>query len=477
MYRRTLGVILTTLGIAACGSDGTQYGRAGDVTFQSARLALTSSQGLNVLRLNDALLVESEAVSDALRPNTKYQLTVTNGASYQFVGGLLTDTTGRVPASTLAHDIGLFSDGVKVGDLLTVTLDDGTNRINGAIAVKGHLFLEGPGFAVDEVAPPNVYAADASGKAINAFVVGGADPGEVAGPVYAAGDSFPRNATVSIYVVRDRDQWKRRPFPARGETDLLAGPVTAKTDAEGRLPATNTGFAPKGSQDLGVYDIIVDVDRNGVFDWSASTKDAADGENKVGLTVQYSQAWLRSQASKHVIVNLAFNNASRDNGQYQNMYATGMVYAYVNPPTFNYRDDYHRTGIYVLIKHQSWTNFWNNPDPALDADPNVRGSRDLTPYSVTSGGGTGDFVVPAQPGCMNAPPVGLLNATSRAVDKNGADVKDFDIVFLPNQKDTNRLIYVPGTSLLDLNVNNSSSHPIDPTKIDDSIAKGFSVVK
>lgn len=470
---RILALVSIVALAAGCGTGDTEYGRTGDhVSFTAAALSLKSSSGLDVLRVGQAMTLQSLTTSDALLANTKYRVVVASSDSTIFEGDLLTDSRGTFSTSTLAHDVGEFEDGLGDGKALDVTLDDGVTSLKGQIAISARRLL-GAGWQIDEMDTPHVYAATSAGVAHNAFVVGGQDPGEVSGTVYVAGDHFPANVTMDVYVLRDRDEWKGYVFPAAGDPNLLAGPIEVTTDAEGNLAATSTGYAPQGAQDLGPFDIVVDVDRNGQFDWTMVAKDAADGENKVGFTVQYSQAWLRAQASKHIIVNLAYNSSSRQNGAYENTYSTKTVHGYVNPPVFNDRSDYHRRGLYVLVEHKSWEQFWNNPDPSLDAG--CEGCRDLKPFLANVGGGGGDFAVPLQPGCMNGPPVAILDPAANGTNGAGVEIQSYDLVFLADHKDKTSLIYRPGKDLLDLNMVSTNTQPLDPTQITDDQAQGFRV--
>lgn len=480
---RYAAVLALAGAVIACGYEDPEYGKSGSVGFGQAKLALKSSAGQNVLRIGQSLTLASVGLSDHLKPNTRYGFELDNDQTILFRGDILTDMQGRVPSSTLHSDTGEFEDDVKAGDTLVVKIDDGVTEFTGKIEVKARM-LAGTGWAIDEVTSPHIYSADAQGKAANSFVIGGKVKNEVAGPIYVAGDHFPPKTTVDVYVVKDRDVWKGQRLPTKGSKGYLAGPISVTTDANGKLPLTSTKWAPKGASQLGTYDLVADVDRNGVFDWSLTAKDAADGEDKVGFTVQYSRAWLKTYAGKHLVVNLAYSSSNRGKGTWRNKYSSGQVYGYVNPPVSNAQKHRKQSrGVWVLIEHQSWKDFWTNPDPKLDADPKVPGSRDLKPYLVNYGGKSGGFSVPLQPHCTNAPPRALLNAEATAKNRKGKVVKNFDVVFLAtgnkydktafqNPKET---IYYPGVSLLDLNVSDTSAKMVNPKTIKDGTAKGFSV--
>ncbi len=476
-------VVAAAFTLQACGGEDTDYGKTSAVGFGEAKLALTSSESDGVLRLGDSLLLQSKGIGDYLAANTRYRVTLSQADKELFSGNVLTDMQGQVHLQTLAHDIGEFDDGLKTGQNLAVSLFDGKNTIKGWIEIKDRLQLRGPGWGVEEVSMPHVFAADSKGNPTNAFVFGGKEEGEIPGPIYAAGDHFPPNQTVDIYVVKDADDWKNLTFPQPGDADYVAGPITVTTDSEGKLPATSTEFNPTAKEQLGPYDILVDVDRNGVFDWAVAAKDAADGLNKVGFTVQHSSAILLA-LGKHLIVNLAYDSSNRKKGTFANTYSGNTLYGYVNRPVFDKWNDLHKKAAWVVVEHQAWTEFWNNPDPNLDAE--CAGCRDLTPYMVSSGvdtvgsgsgdteAGGGDTVVPVQKGCANAPPAALANTQAGFINKQGKQVKNLDIVLISDFNHWKKLIYRPGTDLLDVNFNNTNIQLVDPQTIDDT-AKGFTV--
>jgi len=170
---------------------------------------------------------------------------------------------------------------------------------------------------------------------------------------------------------------------------------------------------------LGIYDVLVDVDRNGTFDHGFSAKDGADGEGKVGFTLQYGAAWLRTKlamTSKHLLVNLAYSCSSRSGGTWSNSYSSAdSIYSYVNPPVQS--GGKHGYVVKLLLKHQSWSQFWNNPD-SLAAGGSGAGRIAISDHVVQNTGGT------PQQGCTNSPPVKLLNGQMAP-----ANQRRFDVVF------------------------------------------------
>jgi len=387
-------------------------------------MAITNAEGeTDVLRVGTALSVAT-LPELSLKANTIYKVLVSNiNTNTQLASAeLLSDKTGLIPLSTVAHDLGEFEE-VGESHTLSVKISDKANAsvAEMTLPVTPHeVHFEGHGFSINEVQPPHVFTADKNGTALNSFVVGGApDPGEVAAPIYVAGKGFPTEVTkVDIYIVKDADVWQGKSIPKPGETGYVFGPIVGSLD-RGILRPTALSWQPTGT-DLGAYDVLVDVDRNGKFDYSFSVKDGADGEGKVGFTVQYGQAFYRARAAmegKHLLVNLAFDSSSRS-GTWANTYTkSSKIYSYVNPPVQS--GSRHAWVTKYVVYHQSWEKFWNNP------------------VKYTQGGGgaeriyIGDIVVQqtggtTQHSCTNSPPVAVINPEDLPID---ATPFKFDVVF------------------------------------------------
>jgi hypothetical protein len=420
MKQTCLGVIVFAL--ASCGLDD---GNLKKQNFGSSSMAITNAEGeQDVLRVGTALSVAT-LPELSLKANTVYRVVVSNlnTKSELAVAELLSDGAGAIPLSTVAHDIGEF-DGVGDTHTLSVKVSDKAKAVaEMTIPVTPHeVHFEGHGFSINEIQPPHVYSADQNGTALNSFVVGGPpDPGEVAAPIYVAGKGFPTEVTkVDIYIVKDADVWQGKSIPKPGEAAYVLGPIVGTLD-RGILRPTALGWQPTGA-DLGPYDILVDVDRNGKFDYSFSSTDGADGEGKVGFTVQYGQAFYRARSAmegKHLLVNLAFDSASRT-GSWANSYSkSSQIYSYVNPPVQS--GARHAFVTKYVVWHQSWEKFWNNP------------------VKYTQGGGgkeriyIGDIIVQqtggtTQHSCTNSPPVAVINPENLPVDGTANPFK-FDVVF------------------------------------------------
>ena len=448
------GALVLVAALGAC-SNGTETAQVG---FSSSAIVVWNSHGeADRLRLGESLALEN-VLSGTLEPNTKYsvRMSLRGGADIGQVH-LMTDLAGKFPVQTILHDVGEFDD-VRAGSTIDISLEAPSGKsFAGSITVDPER-LAGAGWDVEEAVPPHVFASDASGAPQNAFAVGATTlaPGEVGGEVYAAGDRFPADATFDVYVVRDADVWAGKKIPQSGDAGWIAGPVVMRSDAQGRLAPTGTGFVP-AREHLGVYDVLVDLDRNGSFDWSFSHKDGADGEQKVGFTVQYSQNWFKERTSKHILVNLAYDSASRDNGVWRNQFQAGApVFMYVNPPVMT---KYHAFGTKWIVKHQDWATYWNSSDPAA----NMGGAAGYGRRPV-DGIAVNNLVYKPQNGCTNSPPLMTFNAQVGQYDM----VIDFD----------NDGFYDIGRDLLDVWSGDATGGLVDPATLDAAPAAqrvGFTV--
>jgi len=569
--------------VLGCGLDSDDLRKQHDT---STSLAITNSEGeQDVLRTGTSLSV---ATSEQLllKPNTVYRVLVQNLSNQGVVAqaDLLSDALGLIELATVAHDLG-ENDGVKESDTLQVRVEDlkGASIMQTDIALIPHLVKAvGNGFQVNEVQPPHVFTSDGSGTPLNAYVVGALpDAGEVAAPVYVAGTGFPSGvSTVDIYLVRDRDLWKGTQVPRPGDADYVAGPLVAAVEAGALKPVAIKDWQP-GGKDLGPYDVLVDVDRNGVFDYGFSAKDGADGENKVGLTIQYGARWFRAKSAatsaklsvdaaqaaftaadeaakkaeaaavsggaqaqqlakqarseassakaqlqnakaasgkadaafnqsladdttaegefqkadaaaksaaasaqkagelvgateaaaaaykaalaaemsgKHLLVNLAFDSEARS-GAWKNTFTTSSkVYSYVNPPV--QRGEKHAAVTKLVVHHQDWSKFWNNPDLL------VQRRLYIADKVVQATGGT------VQRSCTNSPPVVIINPPALPIEPGQA--MKFDVVFDYG----NDGYYDVGVDFLDVVAHSESGELVSPTQLSampDSQIFGFQV--
>lgn len=601
MFRPTLIPLLAATMLLGCGADDPGYGKQG---FNNESLSIMNAEGeKSVLRTGTALSVRALGDDLKLSPDTRYTVKVKNINTGSEVSSatLLTDMVGNLELTTVAHDLGEFDD-VKDEDSIQVSVhsvETGDLIANATLPVTPHIpDFVGHGFQVDEVQPPHIYtcAADStepSGcKALNSFVVGALpDPDEVAAPIYAAGKGFPAGVTtVDLYIMRDADKWQGKDIPLPGDPAYIAGPIVATVD-RGVLRPTALTWTPT-KKDVGPYDVLVDVDRNGRFDYSFASKDAADGEDKVGVTLQLGAAYFRAKAdttkaslavdaaklgadaadkaatdaekiatgpdaiakaaearaeatkaqaehqnaktasataqteldkelvdatvcaaqakaadtaakaaaaaadkaaqlvndtkqaqaayeaqqkalaaamsSKHYLVNLAFTSGSR-NGEWSNTFSQkgGPIYTYVNPPMQS--GARHAFVTKLVVKHQSWSTFWNNP---AKVEPGGKGGAGRIPIAALVVQTTGGKL---QNSCTNSPPVAIINPTTLPIDDTVGLLK-FDIVFDYD----NDGYYDIGRDMLDVVAHTNSGNAItakDLVNIPDDQIYGFKVVK
>jgi hypothetical protein len=406
-------LVLLAAAFGACANES-QTARVG---FSSSAIVAWNSHGeAGRLRVGESLALET-VLAGTLAPNTRYTVRAsTRGGSPLAEATLLTDLGGKFPVQTILHDIGEFDD-VQEGSTVDIVVESPDGKsFAGAVQVDDHGRLGGVGWDADEAVPPHVWAADAAGSSRNAFAVGAAPlaAGEVGGELHVAGDRFPPDATFDVYVVRDSDSWVGKQIPQHGDPGWIAGPVVGHADATGRLAALKTGFVPARDH-IGVYDVLVDLDRNGTFDWSFTHKDGADGEQKVGFTIQYSQNWFKARTSKQILVNLAYDSPSRDAGVWRNAFQVGeKVFTYVNPPVMH---QYHARATKWVVKHQDWATYWNSQDPAANQGGVMGyGRRPVEHIAINN------ITFTPQNGCTNSPPLVTFNAEVGQYDM----VLDFD---------------------------------------------------
>lgn len=584
----TLAAVLLA---ASCGLEGPDYGKAGQ---GSSIMAITNAEGEDtVLRTGTAMNIEVPHTAGLLA-DSLYTVEVTNTRTGQLVASsqLLTDTAGNLERTAVAHDMGEFDD-VKDGDTVSVVIKDpGKAPIaERDIPITPHIpDFEGHGFQVDEVQPGHVYSADKAGQPVNGFVVGALpDPGETAAPIYVSGRGFPSGVSaVDIYLVVDRDVWQGVTIPQAGQAGHIEGPVVGTVD-RGVLKPVKLSWQPTG-KDLGPYDILVDVDRNGTYDYGFTAKDASDGEDKVGLTLQYGAAWWRAKksteaaklslkaaraaadaadaaatkaekiakgsqaqakaaqaraeataaqaeaskaaaahakargalgqtladdvtcqaqagladtaakqaaahadkatklvadteqatkafaakmkamaakmAASHLLVNLAYSSSSRTKGTWANSYnQSSRLYSYVNPPV--QRGARHAWVNKLVVKHQSWSKFWNNPERWTNGGKGKARIK-IDHLMVQAAGAT------VQKSCTNSPPVAIINPGALPVAQMGT--LKYDIVF-----DYDRDGYYDiGRDFLDVVAHTNTGKLVSASQLqglsDDQIY-GFKVVK
>ena len=441
-------------GCSATLGDGAedQIGSTADGDTALALISSTGEQG--ILRAGETLSIQSSALGTLL-PETIYRAQVMRGSALISESDVLTDPQGGVLLSAVLYDVG--EDGrVAPGDSLNVQLTDFFGDVHARTIVRldAPPSLQVSGWNVAEVAPPHVFAADATGTPQNAFAVGGAGAGEVVGPIYVAGDGFPEEVAgrqVNVYIAKDADEWRDQALPQAGDEAHVVGPVPVNVREDGSLEPTAL-LTPSLSQ-VGIYDILVDVDMDGRFEWSFSAKDGADGLAKVGFTVQYSAEWLAQRTSSHILVNIAYNSHQRGDGQWANEFQENdPVFLYLNPPVMH---TYHFKVTKWIVDHQDFDQFWNNPAMANDA-----GDVCFSEHSTVS------MAIITQTGCTNSSPTcfgPVPIGDSEGPGTDGYRSASFDVVFDRNGDGC----YTPGEDMLDIISNDTGG---DLVTVEDFLA-------
>ncbi|MEJ5251034.1 MAG: hypothetical protein HPY54_02770 [Chthonomonadetes bacterium] len=183
--------------------------------------------------------------------------------------------------------------------------------------------------------------------------------------VLVEGFGFPANQQVKVFVVRDREGWQG------GETltDETGGAEEVTTTAGGDLPRTtvwNSASRLGAAQTDGDFDVVVDVNRNGVYDRGV---DAINGLLATSFTVQ--QASRGRDTQGHLAVELA---ASTQGGFKDQFNITDSVGVWVNPPSRPLLPG-RMVRKYVVLHKDSWQN------GDLLVDVTGRPDSDITRYA------------------------------------------------------------------------------------------------
>lgn len=170
-------------------------------------------------------------------------------------------------------------------------------------------------------------------------------------PVYAQGQGFPDNTQVAIYVVEDQWEWEF----CEPLFDVSGGAEMVGTTQFGGITNTCIWTSPTTTE-IGTYDIVVDVDLNGIY----SVADALFSERIVGFTVAK-----EATRGNHIEDDIAAEYVGwPDYGSNKDYFNIGeKVYAYVNPSSRSNIPPGSRADIYVYLDR-----LWNDGDPLSDAD-------------------------------------------------------------------------------------------------------------
>lgn len=188
----------------------------------------------------------------------------------------------------------------------------------------------------------------------------------------------------------------------------------------------------------------------------------------------YKAAVAAAMSSKHLLVNLAYDSKS-GNGTWKNVYTVNdKIFTYVNPPVQSGAK--HAFVTKVVVNHQSWNSFWNNPDVIEAGGRGGNGRIKISDLTVKDA--NGEKQLPGgttQHSCTNSPPVAIINPEALPLDANGGTMK-FDIVFDYD----NDGYYDIGVDFLDVIANKADGalkSAKDLVGVDDNQIFGFEVTK
>jgi hypothetical protein len=144
-----------------------------------------------------------------------------------------------------------------------------TSSENGNLTIQNLIVRDYPLILRLERAEATIETCDSTGLSRNVF--------NLTETVYVNGTGFSPSATYEICVVNDVALWSDgMEIPAR----ILGTATTVSSDSSGNIPPT---AAWGGGLNLGKYDIVVDVDGNGVYDEEIDALDNDDIEVTAGF--------------------------------------------------------------------------------------------------------------------------------------------------------------------------------------------------
>ena len=395
---------ITDLG-EACDPPGSIAQCAGRATCSSScqcPTTLTDSAGIGTNTIQSASSVAG-SVAD-LAPYGQYDLRVRrhDGTEVAYLR-LTADGSGTIPLTILAYNLAAGTYTVEVRGIATSV---------------GNVELT---FVVsDVVAKPQGLPSDAGGTLRTSY-----DPGE---DVYLSGRGFIPSTQVDLYVVTDQAAWvggdvlidrsgtipATEPDPglprARDAVEFSGTADTVTVAADGTIPPTRLWESVEGVG--GVFDVVVDVDRNGIFDPAV---DAVTDHLTTGFVIQVSSAPALGRAiGDDLLANLSHDRSCRTRDQYT---PADDVRVLINP-TVRMQLGGDRTVKKYIVAHQLT---WTAGDPLVD----VSGAN--SPWDADT----------VQTGCTNEGCVLTWPAPLTA--------GEYDVVIDVNRNDH----YDPGVDILD----------------------------
>lgn len=422
---------------------------------------LTDSQG-KPLANNQVDAGRSVITSlSGLKPYTQYDIfvfgppqtltsTAPDGRRVTAYLRLTTDAGGQIPPTILDYDL---TEGTYNLEIVEV----GAGRDGSSSRQQPILQTS---FQANPLAPsvPFVFIQNAQGIAIRSFAPG-AD-------VYVRGQGLPPNKNVDLYVVQDQAVWETGdplvdlsgvgdvlPIPdlprsSRRSRPLSGTAETVTTDANGAFPATVVWQQVPADAEGKPFDVIVDVNQNGVFD---PDTDVVNDEQVVGFMVQ---SEMPRRQGGHIIANISVSAGTCQ--RKDSYYVHESVYGLINPQTRMALGGDRWVKKYV-VQHRE-LNQWTAGTPLVDVSSPTGGSfweADTVERGCTNEGcvllwpanlrqGDYDIVIDVNRNDVYDPGVDILDGT----DDCGTTV-GFHVIGQPTAKKWTVMVYIGGDNNLE----------------------------
>lgn len=337
-----------------------------------------------------------------LTPNTLYTIEVSDG-SKAVIGTyeLTTDADGNMDAASVLYDP---EPGTYTVDVLGTEVS----------------------FDITVAAPIDVYyqPCDDQGTHINNV--------EVGTPLYLTAANGTPDAVVNVFVAPNRYDWVHGMYLF----DYTEAVEELTFDASGVIAPTVIWQLPSIVEDSAAFDVIVDVNRNSIYDEG----DYLDGRIGVGFVVQEPDVE-KMLVDGHVVERLS----SDIRYVYRDLFNVDEnVYVYVNPVAKMRNLGGNRYVKWVIVPHQA---VWNDQDPL---NPVQTPLGDTVQYGCTNAGRRLVWPAPLTPGQYDV----IVDVDADGVYDKGQDFLDgysgpgnwvgFTVQEEPERKDWTVLVYADG---------------------------------
>ena len=449
-YLCLVGVIaLGLMTIVGTGGDGGGGGTATttdtttDTTTTPPTATLTDSAGNEVSSIPEggvALL----ALSD-LKASTQYDIWVNEGSSDESYFRLTSDADGNIPPTAIGYDLAEGSYSYTVEEVTT----------SSASSTRADRSLE----SSYTVAAPTrkLDIKDSTDSVARSFQPGSS--------VYVTGTGFTASTEVDIYVVNDQISWSdgdqlrdvsasftEETTPAETlsphgrSVDMLGTAERVTTDSDGTIASTRLWEIPSSGISGGSsLDVVVDIDKDGLFD---AATDYVNDHFGVGFVIQESQASLSRKRAAGSDFNAQL--ACDANANYKGTFlTTDSVYVYVMPETRMQVGQHRWVYKYVVAHKDSWTDGDTLTDVSGPSNP---WEADTVQYGCTN-----EYRVLVWPATLTAGEYDVIIDVDRdGVYDEGTDILDgtsqvpgFVVVEPQTQKKWTVMVYINGDNNLE----------------------------